>query len=70
MVADADELPQYAAAFRGEALSPRNEERWRALLLRQAEALLATHERTSTAAQDEERIEPSPPPSPSPYPYP
>ena len=58
MVADADELPQYAAAFRGEALSPRNEERWRALLLRQAEALLATHERTSTAVQDEERIEP------------
>ena len=53
-----NELPQYAAAFRGEALSARNEDRWRALLLRQAEALLATHERTSTAAQDEERMEP------------
>ena len=36
LVADADELRQYAAAFRGEALSSRNEERWRELLLRQA----------------------------------
>ena len=68
MVADADELRRYAAAFRGEALSGRNEERWRALLLRQAEALLAVHERTSTAAQDTERIEPLPSHSHSPYP--
>ncbi len=70
MVADADELPQYAAAFRGEALSARNEERWRALRRRQAEALLATHERTSTAAQDEERIDMNPNPHPHPIPIP
>ena len=56
LVADADELRGYAAAFRGEALSGRNEERWRELLLRQAEALLEVHERTSTAAQDEDTM--------------
>ena len=56
LVADADELRRYAAAFHGEALSGRNEERWRDLLLRQAAALLEVHERTSTAAQDDDTM--------------
>lgn len=47
------ELRRYADAFRGAALSPRNEVKWRLLLRETVEALLADAEAETSAAQDE-----------------
>ena len=56
LVATPTELKRYADAFRGSPLSDRNEQKWRQLLQTQVEALLAQHERETSADDDRARL--------------
>jgi len=61
LVASTDEIRQYAAAFRGQPISARNERRWRVLLRQQTEALLRERVAYSSAEADETELHALPP---------